>query len=534
MKHSTSDTGFFQELPVLSNQFFEDSSFQRVLRLFLPSHVIDRVEVGLAQFGQDILSDRVFSWVTDSERNRPYLKGNGRDAFGRPTSELVVGEGWRGLQDFGIRNGIVATGYDSSLGSSARPVQFLKLHLWEGSASSVPCPSAMQDGAARLLQLNLARADMDSIQRKVLENALHHLLSRDPATAWTSGQWMTERAGGSDVSLTETVAEYIAAPTEPKLANAQEGIPLGPWSISGFKWFSSATDSAMTILLARTQNGISAFFAPMKRQSATATTMVGRPRGIAGTELNGVRIQRLKNKSGTQSAPPPAIALDPKHVAPLLRVLTPLCKAYVCKKATPLLYSCMEALGGVGYLLNEETEYLHVARLDRDCCVLSIWEGTTDVLATDFLRALKHAKTGAESIEALDALFATAGNGLPKQSECSSANGSPADSWEAVKKAAVANQQSEIVGHARDMLWSVAEALVGLLLQADYRRDSSQAVRDILCRRTGRVRSADATLGEPCKEPWDGQRTNSKEQLDIDFIIVYGRLGSDTASVSKL
>ncbi|KAK2015333.1 very-long-chain acyl-CoA dehydrogenase [Colletotrichum eremochloae] len=648
MKHSTSDTGFFQELPVLSNQFFEDSSFQRVLRLFLPSHVIDRVEVGLAQFGQDILSDRVFSWVTDSERNRPYLKGNGRDAFGRPTSELVVGEGWRGLQDFGIRNGIVATGYDSSLGSSARLVQFLKLHLWEGSASSVPCPSAMQDGAARLLQLNLARADMDSTQRKVLENALDHLLSRDPATAWTSGQWMTERAGGSDVSLTETVAEYIAAPTEPKLANAQEGIPLGPWSISGFKWFSSATDSAMTILLARTQNGISAFFAPMKRQSATATTMVGRPRGVAGTELNGVRIQRLKNKSGTQSlptaeleldgmrgwllgqegrgineiatvltitrihsavaavgyvgrglaiarayarvrrvsagggrrmllcesplhmqtlvdmtgeyhglmlltfftahllgrdenpetggssAPPPAIALDPKHVAPLLRVLTPLCKAYVCKKATPLLYSCMEALGGVGYLLNEETEYLNVARLYRDCCVLSIWEGTTDVLATDFLRALKHAKTGAESIEALDALFATAGNGLPKQSECSSANGSPADSWEAVKKAVVANQQSEIVGHARDMLWSVAEALVGLLLQADYRRDSSQAVRDILCRRTGRVRSADATLGEPCKEPWDGQRTNSKEQLDRNFIIVYGRLGSDTASVSKL
>ncbi|KAK1975739.1 hypothetical protein LZ30DRAFT_736566 [Colletotrichum cereale] len=642
MKTSTSNTGFFQELPVLPNQFFEDSSFQRVLAVFLPSHVIDRVEVGLAQFGEDVLSDRIFSWVTDSERNKPYLKGNGRDAFGRPTSELVVGEGWRGLQDFGIRNGIVATGYDSSLGSSARLVQFLKLHLWEGSASNVPCPSAMQDGAARLLQLNLAR-DMEPVQRKVLENALQHLLSRDPATAWTSGQWMTERSGGSDVSLTETVAECIA-PTEPKLADAQENMPLGPWSISGFKWFSSATDSAMTILLARTQNGISAFFAPMRRQSTCATTMAGRPRGLAGTELNGVRIQRLKNKSGTQSLPTaelelngmrgwllgregrgineistvltitrihsavaavgsvgrglaiarayakvrpvgagrgqrvllcesplhmqtladmtgeyhglmlltfftahllgldedpeasgsgahPAITLDPKHVAPLLRVLTPLCKAYVCKKAIPLLYSCMEALGGVGYLLNEESEYLNVARLYRDCCVLSIWEGTTDVLATDFLRALKHPKAGAESIGALDALFAN--NDWSKETGLS-ANGSATGSWEAVKKAVVANQQSDMVGHARDMLWIVAEALVGLLLYVDYRRDHSQAVCDILCRRADRVRPTDETLGGRCKERWDGLRAGSKDQLDRNTIIVYGRLGSGTSRVSKL
>ncbi|KAK2045350.1 very-long-chain acyl-CoA dehydrogenase [Colletotrichum somersetense] len=651
MKHSTSDTGFFQELPVLPNQFFEDSSFQRVLRLFLPSHVIDRVEIGLAQFGEDVLSDRVFSWVTDSEKNKPYLKGNGRDAFGRPTSELVVGEGWRGLQDFGIRNGIVATGYDSSLGSSARVVQFLKLHLWEGSASNVPCPSAMQDGAARLLQLHLAR-DVEPTQRKVLENALQHLLSRDPATAWTSGQWMTERAGGSDVSLTETVAEYIAPTAEPEeLADPQEDIPLGPWSISGFKWFSSATDSAMTILLARTRNGISAFFAPTRRHSAAATTMVGRPRGVAGTEPNGVRIQRLKNKSGTQSLPtaelelngmrgwllgregrgineigtvltitrihsavaavgyvgrglavarayakvrqvgagrgrrvllcesplhmqtladltgeyhglmlltfftahvlglgenpgtaggsgasPPssAVALDPKHVAPLLRVLTPLCKAYVCKKATALLYGCMEALGGVGYLLNEETEYLNVARLYRDCCVLPIWEGTTDVLATDFLRALKHPTAGADSVEALDALFATtADDDLPGRGSERGTGGSPAGSWEAVKKAVVANQQSEIVGHARDVLWSVAEAIVGLLLHADYDRDNSQAVRDILRRRMNRVRSADETPGGGCTEPWI-RANSSRDQLDRNYIIVYGRSGPGASRVSKL
>lgn len=45
--------------------------------------------------------------MTDSEKNQPYLRGNGRDAFGKPKSELVVTEGWRKLQDFGFEKGLV-------------------------------------------------------------------------------------------------------------------------------------------------------------------------------------------------------------------------------------------------------------------------------------------------------------------------------------------------------------------------------------------------------------------------------------------
>lgn len=33
----------------------------------------------------------------------------------------------------------------------------------------------------------------------VLKDAYSHLTSRDPKKFWTSGQWMTERKGGSDV-----------------------------------------------------------------------------------------------------------------------------------------------------------------------------------------------------------------------------------------------------------------------------------------------------------------------------------------------
>ena len=78
---------------------------------------------------------------------------------------------------------------------------------------------------------------------------------------------MDERAvddrtnGGSDVSGTETIATY----SPPHLDVSRSEFPLGPWGIDGFKWFSSATDSSMAILLVQAPKGLSTFFAPMYR-----------------------------------------------------------------------------------------------------------------------------------------------------------------------------------------------------------------------------------------------------------------------------
>lgn len=70
-----------------------------------------------------------------------------------------------------------------------------------------------------------------------LNDAYDRLTSTDSSTFWTSGQWMTERRGGSDVgSGTET----IAIPDE-----------NGTYNLHGYKWFSSATDADMALTLAR-------------------------------------------------------------------------------------------------------------------------------------------------------------------------------------------------------------------------------------------------------------------------------------------
>ncbi|KAG6026966.1 hypothetical protein E4U19_002334 [Claviceps sp. Clav32 group G5] len=284
---SGADKGFFKNTLVLKTQAqaLEDESVKRCFNSFLSRQVISQAGPEVLSLGKNVLSDQVFAWVTDAERNEPYIKGSGRDAFGHWKGDLVTDEGWRNLKDFSIAKGMVATGCVtiSTYGPYSRPLQSLGTHLWVGSCA----PSAMQDGAACLLRRHLSHAELRAAlavdEKKVFENAYRHMTSRQPGFAWISGQWMTA--------------------TEEGLADKEEQIPSGSWAINGFKWFSSATDSEMTIMLARTPaGGLSTFLAPMSKHDPKGTTATGEP-DPNGQTLNGIRIHRLKNKFGTQSLP---------------------------------------------------------------------------------------------------------------------------------------------------------------------------------------------------------------------------------------
>lgn len=507
----------------------------------------------------------------------------------------------------------------------------------------------MQDGAASLLQRHLSNPDLDQARRAVFQNAYDHLISRIPGHAWTSGQWMTERPGGSDVSQTETVASYAPhaqGSHPPPLADAQDGIPLGPWSINGFKWFSSATDCAMTILLAHTaptagggdqKRSVSAFLAPMRRHAPAAPSPTGARRG---TELNGVRISRLKDKMGTRSLPtaelelrgmrgwlvggegagvrevatiltitrvhscvgtlgylgrglavakayslvrevgagrgrrvalcrsplhmrtlatmtaeyhammlltmyatyllgleekgaaaaagapsdddsapfPRALRPLARHVTPLLRVLSSLAKSYVCKKAIPLMYGCMESLGGVGYLNNAESEHLNLSRLFRDLCVQATWEGTTDVLATDVVRALRHPRAGQASVAALAWLFA-AGDNRPAPPPRA------LEAWERIRVRLEGQEsQEQLVADARDLCFALAECIIATLLGVDVASDgdaTAEAIRRRFLEKRGLFEA---------ESPGSG---SAKSTLDVDTAIVFGEQGLDGSKRSS-
>jgi alkylation response protein AidB-like acyl-CoA dehydrogenase len=68
----------------------------------------------------------------------------------------------------------------------------------------------------------------------------------------------------------------------------------------------------------------------------------------------------------------------------LLRFLIPVAKLYTAKQAIGVASETLEAFGGAGYV--EDTG---IPRLLRDAQVLSIWEGTTNILGLDTLRAME-------------------------------------------------------------------------------------------------------------------------------------------------
>ncbi|KAF2458428.1 hypothetical protein BDY21DRAFT_342487 [Lineolata rhizophorae] len=648
---SSGTDGFFQAPPQVRNQFEEDATLRRVFEHFLSTSDRARFSGPLASFADLVLTPKVLAWVVDAETNPPFVRE--LDTWGRRTNELVTSEGWRQLQALGIREGIVATGHERDrFGAAARVWQFLKYHVWSASSANVTCPSAMTDGAATLLTRHLRRkpgaleasggfADaMSSDMRGVLEKAYARLVSRDPERAWTSGQWMTERTGGSDVRGTQTLATldpgFVAAAGEAALSVREdaEGSPLGPWRVDGFKWFSSATDADMTVLLARTpppdgqsEAPISAFVAPMRRRlGPTEASAVGVPlTAPQGTVLNGVRIQRLKSKLGTRPVPTAELELrgmrayllgapgqgvkeistvlnitrlhnsasacgylgrglsiarafarvrrssgrlladTPAHVktlakvhveyraqmmltylvamllgrveyagddaprpgsppsnnssptlpylnslttsqsANLLRALTPVMKALTARIGIYGLQECTEALGGVGYLESPDPN-ANIVRLLRDACVLSIWEGTTDVMGDDFARAVK-GRGAVEVVGALDAFVHRAlGMWSGAWKDAARAVGMR---WERVKADIGAGEREELAARGREMLDEAGWVTMAILLVEDARRDGDAMSAEVARRWVAKKESVMAS------RPWN-------EEAFWDKRIVFG------------
>jgi alkylation response protein AidB-like acyl-CoA dehydrogenase len=199
------------------------------------------------------------------------------DAWGKRIDQVAVSPLWREAERLAAKHGLVATAYEPELGRYARIAQFLKVYLLHPSSDVYTCPLAMTDGAARCL-LNTGHTGL-------IERALPHLTARDPATFWTSGQWMTETTGGSDVGRSETRA-------------VQDG---DGWRLYGRKWFTSAVTSQMTLTLARPEGnppggkGLAMFYVEIRD---------------AEGKLNGIRVDRLKDKLGTRKVPTAELLLD--------------------------------------------------------------------------------------------------------------------------------------------------------------------------------------------------------------------------------
>jgi alkylation response protein AidB-like acyl-CoA dehydrogenase len=474
---------FFQEPPRLGNQFDDDPLLPSWIARHIPEEHRAAVASELHDLG-DVAVEYYGKQLLDRE-NEPVLTQ--WDAWGKRIDRIDVSPLWVEAQGLAARTGMVAAGYESRLGQHARTHQFAIVHVLAPSLDVYGCPLAMTDGAARTL---LASGNQDLIERYA-----PLLTSRDPARMWTSGQWMTERTGGSDVSQSETIAR-------------KDG---DTWRLYGTKWFTSATTSNMALTLARPEGngegsrGLALFFVELRdangmlrniqvnrlkdklgtRKVPTAElTLDGTPAILVGTPSDGVRqitpmlsITRTWNAISAVSAMRRGLALardfarrrkafgallvdKPLHADTLAmleaeyagafclafrsaqligilehtpddaaerlaRALVPIAKLTTGKQAVAVTSEAIEACGGAGYV--EDTG---LPRILADAQVLPIWEGTTNVLSLDTLRAL--GKGGAlEAITAeIEQCCASATDaGLAKPAEAARAALKHATAW---------------------------------------------------------------------------------------------------------
>ncbi|MCO4774204.1 MAG: acyl-CoA dehydrogenase family protein [Deltaproteobacteria bacterium] len=448
--------GFFQEAPALGNTFETDAVLRQSLQRILPADVWEDVRKDLSRFGVRA-GGEMLPLADHAETHPPRLRRF--DAWGQRIDQIETSAGWSALHDIAAEEGIVALGYERAHGRWSRVHQMAKLHLFHPSSAIVSCPLAMTDGAARLLE-----GQTDAAGKAVAARALPRLTSRDPTTFWTSGQWMTERTGGSDVGRSETVARADGA-----LAG------VGSHRLHGTKWFTSATTSQMAMTLARVEEvdgtvpggsrGLSLFYVEThgadgrladievlrlkdklgtKALPTAELQLRGTPATLVGEQGRGVptitrliNVTRLYNtvcavssfRRGLQLAQDYArrrhvfgrpLAEQPLHLTTLadlevqlhgatvlalhcasllgaedcgaasaddvaeLRLLTPLAKLYTARQGVAGISEIVESFGGAGYV--EDTG---IPRMLRDAQVLSIWEGTTNVLSLDALRAIQ-------------------------------------------------------------------------------------------------------------------------------------------------
>jgi acyl-CoA dehydrogenase len=445
---------FTQPAPTLANQYTDDRLLRSHLSRALPASMLAEIEPDLEALG----AHAACAWHSARERTPVEPTLTQYDAWGERIDRIEITSTWREGAAMTTRFGFVAAGHERRHGEFARIDQFARVYLYHVASAFYTCPLAMSDGAATALKA--------SSHRSLIERAVPHLLARDPKSLWLSGQWMTETAGGSDVSHTETIA--------------RRGDD-GRWRLYGRKWFTSAVVGEMALTLARPERD-----GAVDNGGDALALFYVETRDDRG-RWNGIRIDRLKDKLGTRELPTAEIHLDgtlaepvgdldhgvraiapmlnvtrtwnaicalatmrrclalafdyarkrvafgkpliehPLHAATLgalraefagafelaffvvallgrveagvasdderalLRVLTPIAKLWTGKLAVEIASETCEAFGGAGYIENTG-----IPELLRDAQVYPIWEGTTNVLALDALRALS--KTGIDPL----------------------------------------------------------------------------------------------------------------------------------------
>ena len=433
--------GFLQDAPQLAHPYRSDRLLTALLDRVLPKDRRAALDTDLDALGDYALL--AFERSSRSTRRKPVLTQ--WDAWGHRIDRVELTTTWLEGPELTTRHAILASGHESH--EFARLEEFARAYLYHVASEFYTCPLAMTDGAATALKASGNRALIDrALPHFLSRDANQFWLSGQWMTENTGGsdvsntetvarqdgdgQWRLygrkwfssavvgeaalalarpEGADGGAASLAlfyvETMngqdrkPELVVDRLKDKLGTHElptaeihlEGLPAWPvgdlahgvrqvapmlnitrtWNAIG-----AVASMARAISLARDYaRRRQAFGRPLLQQPLHAQTLADMQAEFEGAFALTFEVAHLLGRVEQAMASP--------QEAHSLRLLTPLVKLWTGKMAVSLCSEALECFGGAGYI--EDTG---LPQLLRDAQVYAIWEGTTNVLSLDSLRAL--------------------------------------------------------------------------------------------------------------------------------------------------
>ena len=261
------------------NFYAVDRGLRDLLQLYLEPDDFRRLEPHFDRLGV-LAGGRLDELARAADKHPPVL--NARDRFGRDEDWIDYHASYREMEkiafgDFqfhAMSHRAGTLGMDRPLPAVAK---YALQYLFVQAEFGLMFPISVTDTSIHLVR-KFASAELK-------DYLLPKMLSDDVATLWKGTQFMTERAGGSDVGAIETTARCED----------------GAWRLYGDKWFCSHADADVALLLARPEG------AP---GGTKGLALFALPRRLKDGRRNAYRIVRLKDKLGTRSMASGEIVLE--------------------------------------------------------------------------------------------------------------------------------------------------------------------------------------------------------------------------------
>jgi len=439
---------FLQDAPQLAHPYRSDRLLLSLLDRVLPAERRAALDADLDALGD--YAQMAWQRANTTTRRKPALTQ--WNAWGERVDRIELTPAWQEGAAITTRHAVLAAGHGES--AYGRLEEFARVYLYHLASEFYTCPLAMTDGATTAIKASgnaalieralphflgrdvstfwlsgqwmtentggsdvggtetIARQDADGQWRLYGRKWFSSAVVGEAALALARPEGAGPGTGALALFYVETMdgerrkPELIIDRLKDKLGTHElptaeihlDGLPAWPLG----EMAHGVRQVAPMLNVTRTWNAIcaiasmaraislardyasrrQAFGRPLIEQPLHAQTLADMQAEFEGSFALSFEVAHLLGRVEHGDASP--------EEATVLRLLTPLAKLWTGKLAVEICSEALECFGGAGYI--EDTG---LPQLLRDAQVYAIWEGTTNVLSLDSLRALAGDSFGA-------------------------------------------------------------------------------------------------------------------------------------------